>query len=577
MTAETSNDPGIGDLSHLQSFADVARFLEISRSDLSYRLYGAPESARYTTFEIPKRSGGVRRIDAPIGVIREAQDALMPHLYARHDPHPASHGFLPGRSIVSNAEVHKGQRLVLNVDLADFFPTINFGRVRGLFMAKPFLMGDKAATVCANICTHRNGLPQGAPTSPILSNYIATALDRRLYRLARENGLKYSRYADDITFSTNKPTFPPAIAYLDGSGTLKDTVHVGEALERAITSCGFAVNPKKVRLQSRAVRQSVTGVTVNEFPNVGRKRVRRIRAMIHAWEKFGLWDAGQEHLKRYAPGASAESRAHADRTYRNTLYGELAFVKMVRGAEDKVFLNLCAKLAQIDPNPPKFLRQMLFGADDYDIFISHAREDKAEIARPIFEACERLGLKAFLDEEHIGWGQQFTQKINVALGAARTVLAVVSTSSVGKDWPVAEMNAALGLEVDGEKTVAPLIVGKPDMSRIPLMRQKDAMFWDGDAEKVARALKEIVRGPKQAPQPGPWEPPAGQPAPQKSDGADNPLVAAVEKARAELQTPAPAEPAAKKPARPPATRKVAAGAEPGRGPGFWARLFRRKR
>ncbi|MEO1503419.1 MAG: reverse transcriptase domain-containing protein [Pseudomonadota bacterium] len=563
---EDGSPAATGDLSHLQNFADVARFLEVSRSSLSYWLYGAPESARYTTFEIPKRSGGVRRIDAPTDVIREAQDALLPHLYERHNPHPASHGFLPGRSIVSNAEIHQGQRLVLNVDLADFFPTINFGRVRGLFMAQPFLMGDKAATVCANICTHRNGLPQGAPTSPILSNYIATALDRRLNRLARENGLKYSRYADDITFSTNKTTLPPSIAYLDGSATLKDTVHVGEALERAITSCGFSVNPAKVRLQSRAVRQSVTGVTVNQFPNVGRKRVRRIRAMIHAWEKFGLPAAGQEHLRRFAPGASADSRANADRTYRNTLYGELAFVKMVRGPEEKVFLNLCAKLAQIDPNPPKFLRQMLFGADDYDIFISHAREDKAEIARPIFEACEKLGLKAFLDEEHIGWGQQFTQKINVALGAARTVLAIVSTNSVGKDWPVAEMNAALGLEVDGEKTVAPLIVGKPDMSRIPLMRQKDAMFWDGDAEKVAVALKRIVKGTPAAP-----EPTVVSPAVAATSEPQSPIVAAIEKARTELD-PSPPEPPA--PPSPPVRAASPPLEKPKRG--FWARLFGRR-
>ncbi len=98
---------------------------------------------------------------------------------------------------------------------------------------------------------------------------------------------------------------------------------------------------------------------------------------------------------------------------------------------------------------------MVFGADDYDVFISHASEDKEEIARPIFAACAQLGIKAFLDEAHIGWGQSFTHKINVALGAARTVLVIVSNSSVKKDWPVAEINTALALEISRRKKLFP--------------------------------------------------------------------------------------------------------------------------
>ena len=165
---------------------------------------------------------------------------------------------------------------------------------------------------------------------------------------------------------------------------------------------------------------------------------------------------------------------------------------MVRGPADPVYLKLCAKVLDLDPNPSKFIRQMVFGADDYDIFISHASEDRAAVARPIFEACERLGLKAFLDEEHIAWGETFTRKINVALGAARTVLAIVSSTSVTKDWPLTEVNTALALEVAGDKSVVPLIVGKPDMSRLPLIRGKDYLEWSGDPVQVARLLREVV-------------------------------------------------------------------------------------
>ena len=176
------------------------------------------------------------------------------------------------------------------------------------------------------------------------------------------------------------------------------------------------------------------------------------------------------------------------------IYGQLAFVKMVRGASDPVFLKLCAKLIDLDPNPSKFVRQMVFGAADYDIFISHASEDKAAIARPIYAACEKLGLKAFLDEDHIAWGQSFTKKINTALGSARTILAVVSSSSVTKEWPLAEMNTALGFEVDGKKNVIAVMVGRPDLSHLPLMRGKRWIDWNGDPGAVAKILFGVVKG-----------------------------------------------------------------------------------
>ncbi len=135
----------------------------------------------------------------------------------------------------------------------------------------------------------------------------------------------------------------------------------------------------------------------------------------------------------------------------------------------------------------------MFGADDYEIFISHASEDKAAIARPIYEACERYGLKAFLDEEHIAWGQSFTKKINTALGAARTIVCIVSSNSVTKDWPLLEMNTALGMEASGAKTVVPVMVGKPDLSKLPLIRGKRWIDWTGDPMAVAKVLKDVVK------------------------------------------------------------------------------------
>jgi len=391
---------------------DVARWLGVAHPALIYALYRAPDASRYAAFEIPKRSGGMRQIYAPIGLTREIQDKLATLFQDIYEAHPSAHGFIKTRSILTNARAHVGQRLVLNIDLEDFFPSINFGRVRGLLMAPPFSLGPGAAAVVAQACTYRNGLPQGAPTSPVLSNFIAASLDRRLTRLAKQSNVRYTRYADDITFSTNQNVLPVSIAQFEqGEGALL-RVRAGEALERAIAASGFAINNKKVRLHTRHQRQSVTGLNVNALANVDRRRVRRIRAMIHAWGKFGIDAAARAHFVEHR-GVKHEPN-DAARAFRNIVYGELSFLKMVRGADNEIFLRFTRKLYDLDPNPSKFVRQMVFGADDFDVFISHASEDKEAVARPIFAACQARGVKAFLDEAHIGWGQNFATKINGA-------------------------------------------------------------------------------------------------------------------------------------------------------------------
>ena len=510
----------------LQSAADAAKYFDVPLGRLIWTLYRAPDDVCYRHFEIPKRSGGMRQIHAPVGLVRDLQTRLHTELKQLYRAHPNAHGFIDGRSVASNAAHHAGKRWVLNIDLEDFFPTINFGRIRGLLLRPPFELGLPAAAVCAQIVTYRNGLPQGAPTSPVLSNFIAATLDRRLLRLAREHKLDYSRYADDITFSTDLPQFPPSLAVreeVEGGGF---RVAAGEALEQAIRACGFAVNAKKVRIQGRGVHQSVTGLCVNTRVNVERRRIRQIRAMLHAWQKFGLPAAAAEHMRRYRNPGTKRWQRSPEGAFRNIVYGHLSFVKMVRGPADPVYLKLCSKVLDLDPNPSKFIRQMVFGADDFDIFISHASEDRASVARPIFEACERLGLKVFLDEEHIAWGEAFTKKINIALGAARTVLAIISSNSVAKEWPLTEVSTALALEVSGDKTVVPLIVGKPDLTRLPMIRGKDYLEWRNDPKLVAIRLREVVvqsGGSVRAPQAKP--PPPRPSAPQSTSSSVPPVPA----------------------------------------------------
>src|SRR3989338_2322638 len=188
----------------LESRKDVADLLEVSDKQLIYHLYIASASERYVTFQIPKKTSGVREISAPASALKIVQQKLNQVLQSVYEPKPSVHGFTLTKSIVSNAKVHAGRKYVFNIDLKDFFPSINFGRVRGLFIGFPYNRNTAVATVLAQICCFNNQLPQGAPTSPTVSNMICAKLDAQLQQLAKRYKCTYTRYADDITFSTTK-------------------------------------------------------------------------------------------------------------------------------------------------------------------------------------------------------------------------------------------------------------------------------------------------------------------------------------------------------------------------------------
>ena len=193
----------------------IAELLGFKPSYLKQLLYVIPKEECYVQFEIPKRlRGGKRQISAPIAPLKEIQRRLNFVLQAVYEPKPSIHGFTIARSIVTNARFHVQKPVVFNLDLEDFFPSINFGRVRGMFMARPYNCDPAVATVLAQICCWKNELPQGAPTSPVVSNMLCARLDDELQRLAREQGWVYTRYADDLTFSTFEAPWSMNIVYL---------------------------------------------------------------------------------------------------------------------------------------------------------------------------------------------------------------------------------------------------------------------------------------------------------------------------------------------------------------------------
>jgi len=477
----------------MESTDDLASFFEVPYRLIRYHLYLNKESSRYFSFQIPKKTGGFREIDKPCDGIAILQDKLRPVLQHIYKPKPCVHGFVEGRSVVTNAEKHTNSRYVFNIDLADFYGSINFGRVYGMFLSSPFNVEKSCAAVLSQLVTFKNRIPQGACTSPVISNLIARGLDRRLTNLAKRYHCTYTRYADDITFSTNKKKFPSALAVLDEPNPVTLSTSVGHALQEAIESEGFAINLAKVRMQIRSVRQEVTGVTVNQFPNVARTFVRQIRAMIYAWRTFGLENAETEYLANYCSNEELRDSSFEGSYFRNVLYGKLSYLKMVRSEDDVLFCNLASQISELDTDPPSFIKVARMKANSFDVFICHASEDKKAVALPLEDACKKFGLKAFVDNQNIKWGDSITKIINNALSQSRFFVAIISDSSINKDWPMKELNSAIAREIDGEHKILPLIVGdaKKVLQELPLMKDKLYLEWNGNPDGIAQQIAQL--------------------------------------------------------------------------------------
>lgn len=285
------------------TLSDLATLLDVKPGMLSHELYHKPKPSLYSKFTIPKRYGGTREISAPNKTLKLMQHRLSELLLncsaeineslgqkKETVTKPGiSHGFKPGHSIITNARPHVVRQRVFNIDLENFFGTINFGRVRGFFISnKHFCLNPKVATVIAQIACNENRLPQGSPCSPVISNLIGHSLDILMVRLSKATDCTYTRYVDDLTFSSNKPKFSSRVAYQPDPNF--DFWEAGFGVKRALKRAGFALNDKKTRMQYRDSRQVVTGLTVNRKPNVTATYRNRLRAMAHALFTKGTFD-----------------------------------------------------------------------------------------------------------------------------------------------------------------------------------------------------------------------------------------------------------------------------------------------
>lgn len=311
--------------------AELADVLGLRVPRLRWLAFHAEVASRihYVQFTVPKKSGGLRTLSAPHKTLALAQQWILHNIVSKLPADAAAHGFLAGKSIVSNAREHTGRAVVVNVDLEDFFPNITFPRVRSVFQRAGY--SGAVATILALLCTEcprrtaqydgktyyvalgPRGLPQGACTSPGLSNQVARRLDRRLTGLASKLGLTYTRYADDLTCSGPLPLplareDEAAQEQRDGIGYLLARIrHIAEAES-------FRINEKKSRVLRQGTAQLVTGLVVNVKPSVRRQEIRRLRAILHRARHEGLESQNRERRP----------------DFRAWLIGKIAFISMVR-------------------------------------------------------------------------------------------------------------------------------------------------------------------------------------------------------------------------------------------------------
>lgn len=313
-------------LPKLKDDAALAKLLGVTTADMTrFMRPGTEAGSGYVEFEVPKAKGGVRRIAAPRGPLRKVQRAILDQILAKVPVHEACHGFVAHRSTVTNARPHQGAAIVIKIDLKDFFPTVHYRRVRGLFEFLGY-SEDVAATL-AGLTTYRpklpNGtvawpgvLPQGAPTSPALANLACRRLDHRLSRLAAKFGASYTRYADDLTFSFRQ----------------QPDVRIGRFLWWVDGICqqeGFTERADKRRILRAKNQQRVTGIVVNRKVNIPRADRRRFRAILHNCTKQGI--------DSQARGANA-------RDFKAYLHGYAAYVHMVDPVLGKKYLDQVARL-----------------------------------------------------------------------------------------------------------------------------------------------------------------------------------------------------------------------------------------
>jgi retron-type reverse transcriptase len=476
----------------IKSVRELTVFLGVSYEDFTFLLYRKPAASRYKSFIISKKNGQPRLIEAPIKPIRAMQRKLADVLSEIYRPRKAVYGFVRQGSIKRNAENHCNRPWVLNFDLKDFFHSVHFGRVLAIFQGWRFKFPREVAVAIAHLCCHERRLPQGAPTSPVISNIACDRFDAEMVSFARAHGCRYTRYSDDITISTTRRDLPAVVVAL----AQKERPIISDLVATIVERNRFLINRDKTKVHHRKKRQEITGLTVNIKPNITRTFVRQVRAMLHAWQRYGLENAQEEFWKKW--DKKDRGPRQNPPAFEKVVRGKIDFIGAVRGARGPLHVKLLRMYCHLDPSSTSKVLAMI-DAEERDVFLCHASEDKDTVVNPLADALTTAGISYFLDSKEILWGDSVTNVINRALVQARFVLVVISERSLAKHWPQKEMNAALAREIsEGKTRVLPLIVGRDGEERkrlwqlLALQGDKKYLEWGDDPNPIVAELRRLL-------------------------------------------------------------------------------------
>jgi len=371
----------------LDNALQLADAMGISLSELRFLSYSREVSRvhHYHQFEIPKKTGGTRKISTPMPRLKRVQYWLLDNILSEIPLHDAAHGFVAKKSIVSNAQAHLQSAIIINFDLKDFFPTITYKRIKGYCHKLGY--SEQLASIIGLLCSEHSvdeieldgdlfyvskgerRLPQGAPTSPAISNLICYRLDKRLHGAVKDLGFSYTRYADDMTFSSK-------VADDNALKKLFWRVH------QIIGDEGFVVHPDKTRIMRKGSCQEVTGIVVNEKQGINRKVVRRFKACLHQAKLDGI----------------DQKQWGSSHNFMSAIHGFASYIHMVDPEKGKRFLQQVAEIRQLHASnidgtksiaDKQFRLKSAQGEVPLDKWWIPAVKSEPELIKPLIEEIEK--------------------------------------------------------------------------------------------------------------------------------------------------------------------------------------------
>lgn len=311
----------------IRSIDEFSQVIHISK----YTIYQLSNHSNkyYRTYKIPKKSGGTRTISQPSKKLKGLQSWILVNILNNTHVSPSCKGFKRKSSTLDNALPHLGANTILNLDIKDFFPSVNSNQVFSVFKSLGY--NDLISTVFSNICTYKDALPQGSPCSPIIANLASWKLDLRVLGYVGKRGITYTRYADDLSFSGLSPS---------------NVVKILPMIDNIINSEGFKLNHKKTRISGSARAKIVTGLVISEERvGIGREKYKTLRAKIHHLTLVG--EQTNEELLRHVEGwlsylnSVDKARLRKAQKYINELatkYPNTLVTKLIK-QKDSTFIN----------------------------------------------------------------------------------------------------------------------------------------------------------------------------------------------------------------------------------------------